>query len=48
MINDGMEHKEQCILFSRKMYIILGASVSVDALVVGFTALGLIDSISSI
>jgi len=48
MINDGMEHKEQCILFSRKMYIILGASVSIDALVVGFTALGLIDSISSI
>lgn len=40
MINDGMEHKEQCILFSPKMYIILGASVSIDALVVGFTALG--------
>jgi len=48
MINDGMEHKEQCILFSPKMYIILGASVSIDALVVGFTALGIVESFSLI
>lgn len=48
MINDGMNHKEECILFSPKMYIILGASVSIDALVVGFTALGTINSFSLI
>lgn len=48
MINDGMENKEECILFSAKMYIILGVSVSIDALVVGFTALGTIESFSLI
>lgn len=39
MIKEGMEHKDECILLNHKMYIILGLSVSIDALVVGFTAL---------
>ncbi len=40
MIKEGMEEKEECLLFTPRMYIILGASVSIDALVVGFTAFG--------
>ncbi|MNM54069.1 putative manganese efflux pump MntP [compost metagenome] len=39
MIKEGMESKDECILLNPKMYIILGLSVSIDALVVGFTAL---------
>lgn len=39
MIREGMESKEECILLKPKMYVILGISVSIDALVVGFTAL---------
>lgn len=39
MIKEGMEHKDECILLNPKMYLILGVSVSIDALVVGFTAL---------
>lgn len=40
MIKEGMEDEEsESILDSFKMYIILGISVSIDALVVGFTAL---------
>jgi putative Mn2+ efflux pump MntP len=38
MIKEGMDEREECLLFNPKMYIILGASVSIDALVVGFTA----------
>jgi putative Mn2+ efflux pump MntP len=37
MIKDGMEQKDQCLLLNPKMYIVLGISVSIDALVVGFT-----------
>lgn len=44
MVKEGMEEKEECLLFTPKMYIILGASVSIDALVVGFTAFGNMDS----
>lgn len=40
MIKEGMSDEEQqCLLDSFKMYVILGLSVSIDALVVGFTAL---------
>ena len=48
MIKEGMEEKEECLLFTPKMYIILGASVSIDALVVGFTAFGSMDNIKLI
>lgn len=44
MVKEGMEEKEECLLFTPKMYIILGASVSIDALVVGFTAFGSMNS----
>lgn len=39
MIKEGMEEKEECILLKPQMYAVLGISVSIDALVVGFTAL---------
>ncbi|MDP4089811.1 MAG: manganese efflux pump [Bacillota bacterium] len=48
MVKDGMEEKEECLLFTPRMYIILGASVSIDALVIGFTAFGNIHSSFSI
>ena len=39
MIVEGFNKKEQNILFNPKMYIVLGVSVSIDAMVVGFTTL---------
>lgn len=39
MINEGFNKKEENILLNPKMYVILGVSVSIDALVVGFTTL---------
>ncbi len=39
MIKEGFEEKEECILIKPKMYLILGISVSIDALVVGFITL---------
>lgn len=39
MIKEGMEDKDECILVNPKMYLILGVSVSIDAMVLGFTAL---------
>ena len=39
MIKEGMQQKDECILLNPKMYLVLGISVSIDALVVGFTAL---------
>lgn len=38
MIKEGMEGKSDYMLTKWSMYIILGISVSIDALVVGFTA----------
>lgn len=38
MIKEGMETREECFLIKPKMFFILGISVSIDALVVGFTA----------
>lgn len=39
MIKEGFENKGECPLIKPSMYIILGMSVSIDAMVVGFTAL---------
>lgn len=39
MIKEGFENKGKCPLLKPKMYIILGVSVSIDAMVVGFTVL---------
>ncbi|MPQ44048.1 manganese efflux pump MntP family protein [Clostridium tarantellae] len=46
MIKEGMENKEESILDKFKMYIILGISVSIDALVIGFTALSYTNDMS--
>ena len=37
MIKEGIDNKGKCPLLKPKMYIILGISVSIDAMVVGFT-----------
>jgi putative Mn2+ efflux pump MntP len=39
MIKEGFENQGKCPLLKPKMYFILGASVSIDAMVVGFTVL---------
>lgn len=44
MIKEGMENKEECALIKPGMWIVLGISVSIDALVVGFTALNHINN----
>lgn len=45
MIKEGYENNGECPLIKPSMYIILGMSVSIDAMVVGFTALHEISSI---
>ena len=42
MIKEGMDEKEECLLFTPKMYIVLGVSVSIDAMVVGFSVLSVL------
>lgn len=44
MIREGMEEKDEKFILQTKMYFILGISVSIDAAVVGFTALNRINS----
>lgn len=44
MVKEGFQKKEECIFLRKSMYLILGISVSIDALVVGFTTLNFIDS----
>ena len=39
MIKEGLENQGSCPLLKPKMYLILGVSVSIDAMVVGFTVL---------
>ncbi|WP_461207076.1 manganese efflux pump MntP [Clostridium sp. DL1XJH146] len=39
MIKEGMENDECKIFLDKKMYVILGISVSIDAAVIGFTLL---------
>ena len=47
MIKDGMENEDdRSILDNLKMYVVLGISVSIDALVVGFTALNYTNMVS--
>lgn len=48
MIKEGMEQKDECILLKTKMYFILGISVSIDALVVGFTAFNKVGNIAEL
>lgn len=38
MIKEGLENQGECPLIKPSMYFILGMSVSIDAMVVGFTA----------
>jgi putative Mn2+ efflux pump MntP len=38
MIKEGYENQGECPLIKPSMYFILGMSVSIDAMVVGFTA----------
>lgn len=45
MVKEGMENKQECALIKPGMWIILGISVSIDALVVGFTALNHISNV---
>ncbi len=40
MIKEGMENEGRCPLLNIKMYFLLGISVSIDAMVVGFATLG--------
>lgn len=44
MLKDGIDNKNDNILLSKKIYLILGISVSIDAAVVGFTVLNSIIS----
>lgn len=39
MLKEGFENQDKNILINKKMYLILGISVSIDAAVVGFTVL---------
>ncbi|MGN0143666.1 MAG: manganese efflux pump MntP family protein [Clostridium sp.] len=45
MIIDGLNEKESCLLIKDSTCIILGISVSIDALVIGFTTLFKLNSI---
>lgn len=45
MLKEGMEDKEENILLNKRMYFILGISVSIDAAVVGFTVLNVLGDI---
>ncbi len=48
MIKEGYENKGECPLIKPSMYIVLGMSVSIDAMVVGFTALDHIKSAAAV
>jgi len=48
MIKEGYENKGECPLIKPSMYIVLGMSVSIDAMVVGFTALDNIKSAAAV
>lgn len=39
MIKEGASEKDECLFLNPRMYIILGISVSIDAVVIGFTVL---------
>jgi Predicted membrane protein len=44
MLKEGFQSKEECPLIKPGMFIILGVSVSIDAMVIGFTVLNNISS----
>ncbi|KZL89768.1 manganese efflux pump MntP family protein [Clostridium magnum] len=44
MLKEGFESKDECPLIRPGMFIVLGISVSIDAMVIGFTALNNISS----
>ncbi|PRR81369.1 manganese efflux pump MntP family protein [Clostridium luticellarii] len=44
MLKDGLKSKEECLFIKPEMVIVLGISVSIDALVIGFTTLNDIES----
>lgn len=48
MIKEGMEDKDENFILSFKMYFILGISVSIDAIVVGFITFSSIGSITTL
>lgn len=48
MVNDGRKNEGKCILLRKGIYFILGISVSIDAMVIGFTVLSSIKSFSTI
>lgn len=39
MVNDGRKNEGKCILLKKGIYFVLGISVSIDAMVIGFTVL---------
>lgn len=45
MIKEGYENKGECPLIKPSMYFVLGMSVSIDAMVIGFTALSNINNV---
>jgi len=45
MIKEGFDNQGECPLLRPKMYLILGVSVSIDAMVVGFTVLNNITNV---
>lgn len=48
MIKEGMEDNNDNLILSFKMYFILGISVSIDAIVVGFIAFSSVGSIANL
>lgn len=48
MIKEGMDDKADNFILSFKMYFVLGVSVSIDAIVVGFIAFSSISSIATL
>ncbi len=45
MILEGFKQKEKSIFLNKSMYFILGISVSIDALIIGFTTLTYISNL---
>lgn len=44
MVKEGLNSKKEDILLNAKMYFVLGVSVSIDAMVIGFTAFNGVES----
>lgn len=45
IVKEGMEEKDEGILLKKRMWLILGVSVSIDAMVVGFVTLNSLGSL---